>query len=189
VELVAEDSGAITGGDVFDVYSSLLKHSDNLQGPIMNKILDSISSGLAAQVESTTQDLETGDQDSIREHKKAIEMYAFLLQWFVVAAEKVKKGSEDDAPVPAAKPRRGRGGARAASTRKQASTAWSWEDQIPSTLALISKVLRLSSQRIWTTTSERDTFIRFVRASRFRHVTFILGFQLYHSTCLSRYGK
>ncbi|EIN08162.1 hypothetical protein PUNSTDRAFT_102926 [Punctularia strigosozonata HHB-11173 SS5] len=170
VEAVAEESNAITRGDIFDVYCSLLKYSDSLQGLVMSKILDSVSSGLAAQTETTTHVLESGDQESIREQKKAIEMYAFLLQWFVIAAEKVKKGGEDEVAVPAAKPRRGRGGARAAASRKQTSTAWTWESQIPATLALISKVLRLSSPRIWTTTAERDTFISCITRPAY-HVT------------------
>lgn len=169
VESVAESSDAIREGEIFDVYCSLLKYPDSLPGGVMTKLLDSITSGLAAQLEQTNRDLEGGDQDSIRERKKAIEMYAFLLQWFVSSAEKVKKADEEDVPAPAAKPKRGRGRAagKATNARKTASSAWSWEDQVPATLALISKVLRLSSQRIWITTAERDTFIRWAPWSQF----------------------
>lgn len=164
VEALAESSDAITDPQVFDAYRSLLKHAESLPGPLMNKMLDSITSGFQAQVEATHRDLETEDQQTIAAHKKALEMYGFLLNWFVGAAEKVKASGEDEgaAAAPAPKARRGRGGKAAAArpaARKNAEE-WTWIDQIPSTLALISKVLRLKSQRIWQTTGERDTFIK-----------------------------
>ena len=97
-------------------------------------------------------------------------MYAFLLQWFVTVAEKVKATEDGDAPPPAAatKGRRGRGGkagtgrgaGRGAASKKNES--WTWQDQIPATLGLIVKVLRLQTQRIWTTTAERDDFLKCV---------------------------
>lgn len=135
----------------------------------MSKLLDSISSGCQAELESTMRDLETGDPQTYMAHKLPLEMYAFLLNWFVTAVEKVKV-SEDDAPPPAAgKAKRGRGG-KAGATRGGRSAAgkkndsWTWQDQIVPTLTLICKVLRLPSPRIWTTTAERDTFITFVNA-------------------------
>ncbi|KAL6299950.1 non-SMC mitotic condensation complex subunit 1-domain-containing protein [Sparassis latifolia] len=164
VEALAESSEAITDPAVFDAYRSLLKHAESLQGALMNKILDSISSAFQAQVEGTLRDVEHEDQQTVAAHKAPLEMYAFLLNWFVTAAEKVKaSGEEDAAPAaPALKARRGRGG-KAATTRtaaKKSAAEWTWVDQIPATLALISKVLRLKTQKIWLTTAERDTFIQ-----------------------------
>ncbi|EDR03670.1 chromosome condensation complex protein [Laccaria bicolor S238N-H82] len=134
----------------------------------MSKLLDSISSGLLAELEATMRDVELGDQQSYMAHKTPLELYAFLLQWFVTAAEKVKATEDGDAPPPAAatKGRRGRGGkagagrgaGRGAASKK--NEAWTWQDQIPATLGLIVKVLRLQTQRIWTTTAEREDFIK-----------------------------
>ncbi|KAL5523043.1 CND1 [Sanghuangporus sanghuang] len=161
VEQVAESSENITNPHVFDVYRSLLKCADALQGSTMNKLLDSVISGLLAEYESAMKDLDLGDPDSISAHRTPLEMYAFLLQWFVSAAEKVKSREDDDAPAAAApKARRGRGGKVAnqrSSGKKDAH--WTWCSQIPQTLALISKVLRLKTHRIWTTTPDRDAFI------------------------------
>lgn len=119
----------------------------------MNKMLDSITSGFQAQVEATHRDIETEDQQTIGSHKKALEMYGFLLNWFVSAAEKVKTSGDDDV-APAPKARRGRGGKTAASrpAAKRNAEDWTWIDQIPSMLGIISKALRLKSQRIWQTT-------------------------------------
>ncbi|KAH8113838.1 non-SMC mitotic condensation complex subunit 1-domain-containing protein [Phellopilus nigrolimitatus] len=161
VEQVAESSDSITNTFVFDVYRSLLKYADALQGTAMNKLLDSVTSGFLVELEATMRDLDNGDPELYGTHRTPLEMYAFLLQWFVSAAEKVKSRNDDDAPAaPASRSRRGRGGkvvnARVAAKK---DTQWTWFNQIPSTLALISKVLRLKTHRIWTTTPDRDAFI------------------------------
>ncbi|KAH9939915.1 non-SMC mitotic condensation complex subunit 1-domain-containing protein [Amylocystis lapponica] len=162
VEALAESSDAITDPAVFDAYRSLLKHAESLQGTLMNKLLDSISSGFQAQVDATVRDVDYEDQQTVAAHKTPLEMYAFLFHWFVLAAEKVKASGEEDVPAaPPPKARRGKGG-KAATSRaapKKNAEEWTWIDQIPPTLALISRVLRLKTQRIWMTTVERDTFI------------------------------
>ncbi|KAI0816821.1 non-SMC mitotic condensation complex subunit 1-domain-containing protein [Trametes gibbosa] len=164
VDALANSSDAITVPDVFDAYRSLLKHAAALQGSHMIKILDSISSAYHAQIEATVRDLEDDDPHSALAHKTPLEMYAFLLHWFVSAAEKVKSAGEDDAPAPVPKTRRGRGGKAAASrvTARKPAEDWSWQDQVPPTLNLISKLLRIKTQRIWQTSAERETFINCV---------------------------
>ncbi|KAF9479751.1 hypothetical protein BDN70DRAFT_833871 [Pholiota conissans] len=177
VEAVAESSDAICEGEIFDAYRSLLKHSEMVPGPIMSKLLDSISSGLQAELDATLRDIETGDPHTYMAHKSPLEMYAFLLHWFVTAAEKVKAPEEGEAPA-LQKGRKGRGGKAAggraggrANSNKKADTTWTWQDQITPTLLLIAKVLaRLQSQRLWTTTAERDTFISCITRPAY-HVT------------------
>lgn len=166
VEAVAESSEAIHDPEVFDVYRSVLKHSDMVPGQTMTKLLDSLLSGLQSELDATLRDIELGDQETYAAHKSPLEMYVFLLHWFVTAAEKVKV-SEDDPPPPT-KPKKARGGKAGGSGRitsrsaaKKANEAWTWEDQIPNTLALTAKVLRqLQTQRLWRTTAERDTFVK-----------------------------
>jgi condensin complex subunit 1 len=159
----------ITDPEIFDIYRSILKHVDLVSGVAMSKILDSISSGLASELEVTMRDVDNADQQSYMAHKLPLELYAFLLHWFVSAAEKVKQPEGEDAPA-AAKPKKGRGGkaggkSKAAANRRK--EIFTWIDQIPATLGLISKVLRLKTQRIWTTTAERDTFIKYATVSFF----------------------
>ncbi|KAH9858536.1 non-SMC mitotic condensation complex subunit 1-domain-containing protein [Lenzites betulinus] len=164
VDALANSSDAISEPDVFDAYRSLLKHAAALQGSHMIKILDSISSAYHAQIEATVRDLEDDDPQAALSHKMPLEMYAFLLHWFVSAAEKVKTSGDDDAPAPAPKARRGRGGKAAASraTARKPAEEWSWQDQVPPTLQLISKLLRVNTRRIWQTSAERETFINCV---------------------------
>ncbi|KAE9404631.1 hypothetical protein BT96DRAFT_955569 [Gymnopus androsaceus JB14] len=134
-----------------------------MPGLVMSKLLDSLFSGLSVQLESAKRDIQNEDQHVYRNHKAPLEMYAFLLLWFVQAAEMVKGESGLSTPVP--KGRRGRGGkagssrAPARSAKKQ-SEEWSWIDNIPNTLTLIARLLtQLNMQRLWTTNTEREVFI------------------------------
>lgn len=127
----------------------------------MGKLLDSISSGLKAELDATMRDFASGDQDSYTAHKLPLDLYAFLLAWFALASDKVKSG-EQDGPAPGTKPKRGRGG-KAAGGRTNSRTArtetWSWQSQIPDTLKLILKALTLPTKRIWTSNHDRTAFL------------------------------
>jgi condensin complex subunit 1 len=71
----------------------------------MSKMLDSISSGLQAEIDATQRDLDSDDQDQYTSHKPALEMYALLLHWFILAAEKYnpREGGQSAAPAPKAR--------------------------------------------------------------------------------------
>jgi condensin complex subunit 1 len=162
VQSVAESSENITDPETFDIIRSFLKNAASLQGSAMSKILDSLSSGLAAQATQAKRDVENEtDPQVVQAHRIPLEMYAFLLSWFVDSAEKVKSSGEDDAPAP--KPRRGRGGKAGGARGAARKDNWSWEQQIPTTLRLITRVLVMKFQRIWTTVPERDAFVEYVQ--------------------------
>jgi condensin complex subunit 1 len=162
VSAIAESSEAVTSPDTFDILRSFLKYASAVPGILMSKLLDLIMSGFAAEVDAAAHDIDHEDQQTCAIHKVSIEMYAFLLNWSALAAEKVTV-SDEDAPavVAPSKPRRGRGGKatqpRAAAKNK--APEWSWKDQIVPVLTLISKVLKLKTSKIWTVSGERDTFI------------------------------
>lgn len=128
----------------------------------MSKLLDLIASGFSAQIDAAIKDSREEDHQVVMAHKLPLEMYAFLLHWFVTAAEKVKLRGEEDAPQPQPRARRGKGG-KAGGSRAAGRTAeaWSWMDQIPGTLDLFSKAMKLKTHRIWMTSPERDTFITY----------------------------
>ena len=177
VETVAESSENIANPTTFDTYRSLLKHHSHLKSSVMNKMLDSISSGLATQVDAAMHDIESEDQQTAMSHRLPLEMYCFLLQWFVSIADEGKPIEGDDpisAPPPT-KGRRGRGGrtgtGKATGGRgqgKKAAEQWSWSDQIPAILVLISRTLRLKTKRVWMSTSDLDAFITYALLNTFR---------------------
>jgi condensin complex subunit 1 len=130
----------------------------------MTKLFDLIMSGFAAEVDTAAHDIDHEDQQTCAIHKVPIEMYAFLLNWSALVAEKVTVPDEDAPAVAPSRPRRGRGGkaAQPRAAAKNKASEWSWKDQIVPILTLISKVLRLKTSKIWTVSGERDTFIGYV---------------------------
>ncbi|KAJ9103245.1 hypothetical protein QFC21_002668 [Naganishia friedmannii] len=167
VESVAQSSEAIVTAEVFDVYRSLLKHADKLSDVTINKMLDSITSALHQEVDQTTRDMDaaasSGDSDptAYTQHREALEMYAFLLLWFVQSAEKLARNSGKEGETRAA-PRATKAarGGKAGKNNRTLDTNWTWANHIPIVLAAMHKALRLKTERIWTTTQERETFVK-----------------------------
>ncbi|KAG6333782.1 hypothetical protein ID866_5308 [Astraeus odoratus] len=156
---IAHSSEEISDSEIFDIIRSLLKHADAVPGPCMSKLLDSIASGFSAQIDVAIRDSREEDQQAAMSHKTPLEMYAFLLNWFVSAAEKVKSSGEDEVAPSQPKARRGRIGKAGASRAVAKKEEWTWMDQIPPTLELFAKAMKLKTHRIWVTTPERDAFI------------------------------
>ncbi|KAG8973254.1 Condensin complex subunit [Tulasnella sp. 425] len=171
VEATAVTPENILESEVLDEYRSLLKHSQSLRGSQMSKLLDSITSGtslddwicLQAEIDAAQRDIDADDHDSFPTHRQILDVYAFLIHWFAMTADKAGSKSSEDVVV-ASKPKRGKGTAktsRKASANHDGET-FTWTEQIVPTLALISKLLRIKSHRIWLSTAERDTFINCV---------------------------
>jgi condensin complex subunit 1 len=138
----------------------------------MNKLLDVIMSGFAAEADAAAHDIDHEDQQTCAAHKVPMEMYAFLLNWSARSMERINVPDEDASTAAApAKSRKGRGGkatqSRVASKNK--ATEWSWKDQIVPILTLIAKALKLKTSKIWTVSGERDTFIGCVSSSQQSH--------------------
>ncbi|TFK73027.1 hypothetical protein BDN72DRAFT_257566 [Pluteus cervinus] len=171
VESTAESSDTILHPEIFDIYRSLLKHIRVLPTNLLTKLLDSICSGFQSELDGTVRDIEDGigQDEGYARRKVALEMYGFLLAWFSGSVGMKESRDGEDGPaadigvVPAKGKRGGRAarGGRNAAGRKGAAAreGWNWADHIPQALALVSKVLRVQTQRIWTTTAERDTFV------------------------------
>ncbi|KAB5590206.1 Condensin complex subunit 1 [Ceratobasidium theobromae] len=161
VESVADNHEGILEPDVFDTYRSLLKHSEHLAGSHLYKILDSLLSGFHAEAEAASRDIDADDHDMFSQHRTMLEMYAFLLHWFCVTADKFSP-KDEDAPA-AAKPKRGKGKAVGKAAGKKAASArvetWNWAEHAPQTLSVISKILRIKSGRLWVSSGEKRAFI------------------------------
>jgi condensin complex subunit 1 len=177
VDAVAESPDAITRCSNFDTIQFLLKcvpvllshhqsyalvpdcelfrrsrNSSQIPVATLSKVLDLLTSAIAAQADAAHADLEADEQDTIPHHKQLFEVYGFLLQWTISAVE--TRALEKSASAPA----RGRGkGAKAKAGTKDAS--WDASAQLEKALDIMSKVLKVKLARIFVTTSERDTFI------------------------------
>ncbi|EIW67908.1 hypothetical protein TREMEDRAFT_32861 [Tremella mesenterica DSM 1558] len=162
-EVVADpDSLLHSTPTTLDIFRSILKYADNssVDGAILTKLLDVITSSLA-QHSNAVMTLVSGqgfaeDLDAPMIHKQPLEVWAFLLQWFVTVAEKgAGKSSEDARPAAGG---RGKSGAKS-KTKSKSSSSFVWEDQLPLVLTTMHKALRIPTSRIWRTSSEREAFV------------------------------
>ncbi|ELR03839.1 Condensin complex subunit [Pseudogymnoascus destructans] len=153
VDSVAENPDAITRISSFDSLQFLLKSTSILPPHALGKVLDLVVSGLSAEADIISNDLESDEQDIIAHHKRLLEIFGFLLQWTLAAVE--TKAAEKPTTTPAA---RGRG--KAAKPKASAKDAnWDSSAQLQVALEVMCKVLKLKLSKIFLTTSERDTFI------------------------------
>ncbi|KAG8907136.1 Condensin complex subunit [Tulasnella sp. 403] len=165
IESIAVSPETILENEILDVYRSTLKHSQFLRGSLISKLLDSVTSGkssmatcLQAEIDATQRDIDADDQESFAAHRQTLEVYAFLIHWFILAADKVATKSGEEVPAP--KPKRGKGtkAPKKGASANQNHEAFSWSDSILPTLALINKLLRIKSHRLWMATTDRDIF-------------------------------
>ncbi|KIY02817.1 uncharacterized protein Z520_01282 [Fonsecaea multimorphosa CBS 102226] len=152
IDLITENPEALLRSSTFDTLQFLLKHSSVLSTQSLGKVLTLIVSGLSTTADIANQDIENDEQETLPQHKRLLEMYAFLLQWAVSAVE--AKAQEKSSAAPA---RRGGKGAKSKSAAKDNS--WDSSDQIQSAMDVMCRVMKLKLNRIFQTTSDRDTFI------------------------------
>ena len=180
VDTIAENPDALTRSSTFDSLQFLLKcaptflesQRNQRNEPVselfeisrstsllpthsLSRIFDLITSGLSAEADIVHSDLETEEQDALRNQKQVLEMYAFLLQWSISVVE--VKAAEKPAGV---NPAKGRGAGKTGKAKAGAKDgSWDSTVQLQTALETMCKVLRLKLGKIFMTTSERDTFV------------------------------
>ncbi|KAN0063421.1 condensin complex non-SMC subunit Cnd1 [Thecaphora frezii] len=169
VDTITASSENITYPETFDLFRSYLKHFAALSPNASHKLLDAIISGMSNALDEAQRELDGDDPNAYAGHAPALEMYAFLLQWFVSCAEKHTGGRAEGGANPAVhaaqaaaagKSRRaGGGGSGSKSSAAGRSDAWAWSSSIPAVLALMHKALRIRSERMWTVTAARDSYV------------------------------
>lgn len=155
VDSIAENPEALTRSSTFDSLQFLLKSASLLPTHSLSKIFDLIVSGLSSEADTLHNELETDEQDAISQHRQLLEVYAFLLQWSISAVEvKAAEKPAGGAPV------KGRGTGKNGKSKAAAKDgSWDSSIQLQAALDTMCKVLKLKLGKIFTTTSERDTFV------------------------------
>ncbi|GAA5980223.1 hypothetical protein JCM5350_000877 [Sporobolomyces pararoseus] len=160
VDTLANDSNEITDQSTFDTVRSFLKIADQLSGPTLSKLLDSLISGFSSEIDQTKQSENPSDHNLYKSHKTALEVYSFLLgSWFITLGEKLNQINNNTSGG-------GDGGRKKAtskSTKKKGSsnsTTFEWIESIPSILEVLVKMLKLvRTERVWQTSQERDELV------------------------------
>jgi condensin complex subunit 1 len=142
-----------TAGEPEAEFYLLSRTSSLLPTHALSKILDLIVSGLSAEADVVLQDLESDEQDVLQHHKQILEMYGFLLQWAISVVE-VKAAEK---PAGAAAARKGPKGTKPKASPKDSQ--WDSTGQIQVAMDAMCKVMKLRLNKIFATTSDRDTFV------------------------------
>ncbi|RUS34016.1 hypothetical protein BC938DRAFT_482818, partial [Jimgerdemannia flammicorona] len=78
----------------------------HLKTHIVARLFDIILSGFQAELKATSDDIDGDETDSFPQHRLALEMYGFVLQWFVnIAEEKSTSKVVAEKAIAAAKPK------------------------------------------------------------------------------------
>ncbi|WVQ76449.1 hypothetical protein IAR50_006116 [Cryptococcus sp. DSM 104548] len=162
IEIIAGDPDALyhSSPQTFDVFLSILKYSDQPQinATVLTKLLDVIVSGLTHHSNAVMTIVNSqsfgseADMDAPMIHKQPLEMWAFLLQWLVSAAERGAGRTNDE-------PRATTGRGKKKTKNTAPSTSFQFGDHLPLVLVAMHKTLRIPSSRLWRTSSEREAFI------------------------------
>ncbi|GAA5989443.1 hypothetical protein JCM10908_000476 [Rhodotorula pacifica] len=160
VDSLAEDPTNITEPTTFDAAASFLQHAEGLSGPILTKLLDTLTSSFSSLLDLVrASDSNPTDHTAYRAFKDPLEAYAVLLRWATQVGEKVAAAGTGAADEGATKkkPAPKKKSTKSATTR---DSSFSWLDQIPDVLGVMVKALRvLRTERIWQTAAERDGLI------------------------------
>lgn len=127
----------------------------------MTKVMDVIVSGLNSQTEALASELESPDAEALESFRKPLEMYSFLLVWIISCAEAVSTQRNSASARESTRSKHGKSKAAAAAAKGQAAQ-WDCTPQLQTAFDVMCKVLKLKLAKIWTLTSEKDTFVRFV---------------------------
>lgn len=160
IERIVHEPDAISEApsETFDIFASVLKHADSptIDGNVLQKALDAIVSGLSQRSNAIMALVAPGndDMDAPLAHKAPIERWAFLLQWFVAAAE--RGAGRDPGEAAAAATRKG---AKKKTKSSASSSYFTWADHLPFVLSAMHRALRVPTSRIWRTSVEREAFV------------------------------
>ncbi|TYJ51842.1 hypothetical protein B9479_007560 [Cryptococcus floricola] len=162
IEIIAGDPDALyhSSPQTFDIFLSILKYADQPQinATVLTKLLDVIVSGLTHHSNAVMTIVNSqsfgseADMDAPMIHKQPLEMWAFLLQWLVNAAERGAGRTNDE-------PRATTGRGKKKTKNAPPSTSFQFGDHLPLVLGAMHKTLRIPSSRLWRTSSEREAFI------------------------------
>jgi condensin complex subunit 1 len=131
---------------------------NDLSRTSMTKILDVVTSGLNSQGDALAAELETQDAEGLESFRKPLEMYSFFLLWIITSAESFTPAKSISG---AKESGRGRQSKAKQSVTKDQSSHWDCAPQLHTAFDVMCKILKLKLAKVWTLTSEKDSFVGF----------------------------
>jgi condensin complex subunit 1 len=137
---------------------SLNRSFGELNRTAMNKLLDVLISGLNSQADAFAAELESPELEGLESFRKPLEMYSFLLFWIITSAETVATQKNATAAKETSRGKQSK--AKQKTTSGSQNQAWDYTAQLQTAFDVICKILKLKLAKLWTLTSEKDTFVR-----------------------------
>ncbi|KAI9006529.1 condensin complex component cnd1 [Phycomyces nitens] len=138
-------SDAIADPLVYDKIRSFLKNFGTVNERILARLLDILLSAFRAEVKATSEDLENNEKETFPDHRRFLELYGFLVHWFLLAAEEKTTSIST-------KSKKGK-------ARIDDSGRFDWSTQKQKAFDIVGWMLELKLTKIWTMTPDRSTFI------------------------------
>ncbi|KAI8389378.1 condensin complex subunit 1 [Blakeslea trispora] len=145
---VQVSSENITDPLVFDRLRSFLKYFASVKPRILSRLFDIISSGFQAEIKATSDDLESNEKETFSNHRVQLEMYGFLIHWFLLQAE--------DNATTSTMMRKSKANQTAGNNDLK---TFDWSSQKLKAFDLANWLLGLKLTKIWTLSPDRIAFV------------------------------
>ncbi|GAN09384.1 condensin complex component cnd1 [Mucor ambiguus] len=132
---------------VFDKIRSFLKCFTAPPPRILSRLFDILLSAFRVEIKTTADDLENNEKESFNNHRLHLELYGFLVHWFLLLAE---EHSTSSTMVRKAK---------SSSTGGHNLKTFDWSTQKLKAFDLASWLLDLKLSKLWTLPPDRLTFV------------------------------
>lgn len=145
VDAVALSATSVQDANIYQCILCSIKCVGSMHSDLSHRLLDTLLSGMNVILDEIA-DMEP---TTVASYTEPLERYAFLLKWTTEMMEKHRDqhGSSD------------KGLKRAAASTRKGDVSWTWTSSLPSVLTLMSKTLRIVSERMWSSKAMRDTFV------------------------------
>ncbi|KAK9448004.1 armadillo-type protein [Limtongia smithiae] len=148
-EAISLDTTAVLQSNSFEVLEYLLIHYPQLSPAIQAGLTDLIISSLSAQADVTSGAIEADEHELFSQQKRLLEVYSFLAQWAIAAAEHSRQSTVYQQSRSKGK----NPNSEAAQSNRAVAEC------LVAALQTICKVQKLKLTKLFMTTSERDLFI------------------------------
>jgi condensin complex subunit 1 len=117
--------------------------------------------------------LNNDNEESFDDHKRILEIYGFLLFWLITDVEnKINSkigvtGTLETTNVSITQKTKSKLKQSRSKSTNANSYEWDWNCQKEEALSLMKKIMTSRVKRVWTTTHERETFIRYSSINSF----------------------
>ncbi|KAF7729652.1 Condensin complex subunit [Apophysomyces ossiformis] len=138
---------AIADPLVCDKIRSFLKNFHSISQRISARLLDILLSAFKTEIKDMSDSLANNDKEELMAHRVYLEIYGFLIHWMLLAV-----GQKEASGGTKTKASKGKG-------RMDDDRGWDWSTQKAKAFDLIACLLELKLTKLWTITTERNTFI------------------------------